>query len=284
MAKYKNALPKIPQRGFFQKGDKGEEVKKLQRALNWANNGRIVDNLVVDGVIGPLTISAVNFFQEINHITIDGHFGKVSRTKLAKLDLTGAIKACNWALSITKDNRFTYGAGSRAHRCGCYFCKTNTGPRKKNKERKGEAHVVKDSKGNGHTYTMTYCCNTFITAAYAHGAKDPTMLKLCQDCNCGGMYPSDGWLKKPTGFKVLGEAKNVPFKNLKAGDIIMNTGKVGSGHVWMYLGADRYCEATSIDGKDKSWSADSIRAKSGAKGYYTRYQKYSVCKVVRYTK
>ena len=282
MAKYKNALPKIPQRGFFKKGDKGEEVKKLQKALNWANAGRIVDNLVIDGEVGPLTISAVSFFQEINHITIDGEFGEVSRKKLANLDLTGAIKACNWAVSVAKDNRFTYGAGKRAHRSGCYFCQTNTGPRKKNKEKKGEPHVVKDSKGNGHTYTMTYCCNTFITAAYAHGAKDKKIYAICHAGTCCGMNPSD-WTRSPN-FKNMGEAKKLAFKDLKAGDVIMNTGKVGSGHVWMYLGGDRYVEATSLGGKDKAWSSDSIRAKSGAKSNYTRYQKFSVCKVVRYTK
>lgn len=281
MAKYKNALPKIPQRGFFEKGDKGPEVEKLQRALNWANNGRIVDNLKVDGEVGPLTISAVSFFQEIHRITIDGQFGAKSLKTLKNMNLTGAIKACNWAVSVAKDNRFTYGAGQRAHRSGCYFCKTNVGPRKKKKEKKGEPHVVKDSKGHGHTYTMTYCCNTFITAAYAHGAKDKKIYSICHAGSCCGMNPSD-WTRSPN-FKSLGEAKKLPFKDLKAGDVIMNTGKVGAGHVWMYLGGDRYVEATSLGGKDKSWSIDSIRAKSGAKAYYTKYQKYSVCKVVRYT-
>lgn len=284
MAKYKGALPKIPQRGFFKKGDKGPEVEKLQKALNWANNGRIKASLVVDGVIGDLTISAVSFFQEINHLTIDGEFGAVSRKKLANLNLTGAIKACNWAVSVGKDNRFTYGAGQRAHRCGCYFCGTNTGPNKKNKERKGEPHIVKDKKGNGHTYTMTYCCNTFVTAAYAHGAKDPTMLKLCKNCGCGGLKPSDGWLKKPTNFKSLGKAKSISFSKLKKGDLIMNDGKQGPGHVWMYLGGDKYIEATSLGGGDKSWSSDSIRSKSGAKSKYSTYSKYSGCYVVRYMK
>lgn len=279
MAKYKSALPTIPERGYFDKGDKGEDVKKVQRAVNWINNGTIVKPLEVDGIYGPLTISAVSFMEEIHHMSIDGHFGPKCRKKIASINLTGAIKACNFAVSVAKDNRFSYGAGQRAHRCGCYFCGTNTGPNKKNKERKGEPHTVKDSKGNGHNYTMTYCCNTFLTAAYAHGAKDPTMLKLCKNCNCGGLYPEDGWLKKPTKFKVLGLAKKVKFEDLKMGDVILRK----DHHAWMYLGADRYTEATSIDGKDKSWSSDSIRPKSGAKRNYTSYAKHDNVWVVRYT-
>ena len=279
MAKYKSALPTLPKRGYFIKGDKGEEVKKMQRALNWANGGSIVAPLKIDGIVGPLTINAVSFFEEIQHLSIDGEFGPKCRTKISQMDLTGATRACNWAVSVAKDNRFTYGAGQRAHRCGCYFCETNTGPRKKNKERKGEPHIVKDSKGNGHTYTMTYCCNTFLTAAYAHGAKDPTMYKLCHACNCGGLYPEDGWLKKPTKFKIVGLAKKVKFTDLKAGDVILRK----DHHAWMYLGADRYIEATSLGGGDKSWSADSIRSKNGAKSNYTSYAKHDKVWVLRYT-
>ena len=72
MAKYKGAMPKLPERGYFKKGDKGEEVKKLQKALNWANSGTIVAALKVDGEVGNLTIAQISFFEEIHHKTIDG--------------------------------------------------------------------------------------------------------------------------------------------------------------------------------------------------------------------
>lgn len=278
MAKYKNALPKIPQRGFFKKGDRGEDVKKLQKALNWANNGTIVDPLKVDGEIGALTIAAVSFFQEIQHISIDGEFGPKSLAKLKGMNLTGAIKACNWAVSIAKDNRFTYGTGPRAHRSGCYFCGTNTGPRKKKKEKKGEPHKVKDSKGNYHTYERTYCCNTFITAAYAHGAKDSKIYALCHAGTCCGMNPKD-WERSPY-FKRVGKAKDISFSKLKAGDIIMNDGSGGvPGHVWMYIGANELVEASG-----GTWSKNSIAVKNVAKTRYNQYKKSNKCYIVRYTK
>lgn len=270
MAKYKKALPKIPPRGYFAKGDKGEDVKKLQQALNWATSGAIVKPLKVDGEVGPLTIRAVSFMQEIQHLTIDGQFGRVCLARIKSMDLTGAVRACNFAVSVAKDNRFTYGSGQRAHRSGCYFCQTNTGPRKKKKEKKGEPHVVKDSHGNGHTYERTYCCNTLITAAYAHGAKDEAILKICRRGSCCGMEPKDWQASK---FFQPNKAKNLPYEKLKMGDVILTP-----DHVWMYLGKGRLVEASG-----NNWSADSIATKSGAKKKYTAAVKAGGY-VMRYTK
>lgn len=278
MAKYRGALPKLPARGYFKKGDKGPEVKKLQKALNWANSGTIVAALKVDGECGVLTERAVSFFEEIHHKTIDGEFGKVCLATLKALDVTGAWRACNWAVSVAKDNRFTYGVGQRAHRSGCYFCQTNTGPRKKLKEKKGEPHVIKDKNGNGHTYERTYCCNTFATAAYAHGAKDKKIYAICHSGHCCGMTPSS-WKQSPN-FKTVGKAKNVDFSKLKAGDVIINDKAVKgvTHHVWIYLGGDKLVEASN-----GTWNANSISSKYGAKKRYTAYQKSNTCYVMRYT-
>ena len=280
MAKYKSKLPVLPKRGYFKTGDKGDNVKLLQKALNWANQGRIVATLKADGIVGPKTISAVTFFQEIQRLTIDGEFGAKSLAKIKSMDLTGAGKAINFAVSVAKDNRFTYGAGERAHRSGCYFCQTNTGPRRKKKEKKGEPHVVKDKNGNGHTYERTYCCNTLITAAYAHGAKDSVIYKICNAGKCCGMAPKD-WLKS-SGFKKVGTCKTVKFDSLKPGDVILSDADKGAKyhHVWMYIGGGRYVEANG-----NNWSAESIAVKSGAKAYYNKfYTKYNGTNVMRYTK
>lgn len=260
MSKYKSALPKLPKRGYFVKGDKGEEVKKLQRGLNWACNGTIQAPLVVDGIVGDKTISRVCFFEEVHNKTIDGHFGQVCLTKLKTLDLLGRIKACNWALSVAKDNRFTYGAGKRAQRSGCYFCGTNTGPKKKNKEHTGEPHTVKDSHGNNHTYTMTYCCNTYITAAYAHGAKDEAILKVCKSGSCCGMEPKD-WQKSK--YFQPNKLKHFKYEDLRWGDVILT-----DTHVWMYIGGGRIIEASGND-----WSADSISIHGGAKKRFNANKK-----------
>lgn len=80
--KYPYELPKLPHRGWFTSGDKGEEVKKLQRFLSWANN----KYLTQDGECGSKTLEAVRNFQECEGLEVDGCFGKKSlaRAKTTK--------------------------------------------------------------------------------------------------------------------------------------------------------------------------------------------------------
>ena len=64
-------------RNYIKMGDSGSEVKKLQQFLNWAINS----NLVVDGLFGDKTDTAVRAFQTKCKITVDGLFGSTSLTK-----------------------------------------------------------------------------------------------------------------------------------------------------------------------------------------------------------
>ena len=77
----KISFPTLPKRGYFNKNDKGDEVKKLQTLLNKRgfNCGK------VDGIYGTVTINAVKNFQKKNKLTADGLFGKQSLTILKQL-------------------------------------------------------------------------------------------------------------------------------------------------------------------------------------------------------
>lgn len=72
-SKYKGAMPKIPERGYFKKGDKGAEVKKLQKLINWITG----DKIAVDGEIGNVTIASVKRAQKILKVSDKpaGNFG-----------------------------------------------------------------------------------------------------------------------------------------------------------------------------------------------------------------
>ena len=74
-------FPVLPKRGYFNKNDKGNEVKKLQNLLSKKgyNCGKI------DGIYGPITFNAVRNFQKKNKLTVDGLFGKQSLATLKKL-------------------------------------------------------------------------------------------------------------------------------------------------------------------------------------------------------
>lgn len=75
--KYSGTFPKLPARGYFTKYDNGEQVKYLQEFLNWA----IGTDLDIDGIIGNMTLAAIETFQDKYDLEVDGKFGKKSLTK-----------------------------------------------------------------------------------------------------------------------------------------------------------------------------------------------------------
>lgn len=79
---YSGTFPKLPARRYFKRGDKGIQVKYLQKFLNWYGKY----GLVVDGVIGSKTIVAVEKFQKSEKLDVDGLFGKkcLAKAKQAK--------------------------------------------------------------------------------------------------------------------------------------------------------------------------------------------------------
>ena len=72
---YSGAFPALPKRGYFKIGDKGDEVKKLQRFLIWY--GLSVGKSGADGDYGKNTYNAVLNFKKLSGLTQnDGNFGK----------------------------------------------------------------------------------------------------------------------------------------------------------------------------------------------------------------
>ena len=130
-----------------------------------------------------------------------------------------ADKACKWAVKIANDNDFHYGNGEHSKHNGCYFCGTQ--PKSKQK------YVVQWEK--------TYCCNPFVTAAFAHGGNEPFMLDLCKRCK-SYMAPE---FKKSALFANLGHPDQ---SALQRGDILC-----ASNHVALYLGNGKLVEAAVRD-------------------------------------
>ena len=150
------------------------------------------------------------------------------------MDNEGARQAaCDWGEMIAADDSFTYGVGSTAHRCGCYFCGTN-----------------RSRKGAG--YEKTYCCNPFVHACYAHGAGDPQMLRTCQNGGSVGMNKSD--YTRYGNWEIIGHP---PVSSLEKGDVL-----VMEGHVMLYVGNNRLVHAAS-----EGWGPNTIRDDDAREGY-----------------
>lgn len=74
---YSGTYPTLPERGWFQRGDEGVQVKYLQRLLNWACDLNLED----DGDLGPKTARAIITYQYEYGLVPDGDFGIKSLKK-----------------------------------------------------------------------------------------------------------------------------------------------------------------------------------------------------------
>lgn len=156
--------------------------------------------------------------------------------------------ACDWGVKIANDDSFTYGAGKRAHHFGCYFCGTNVGP---NKALKGK------SKVDGHSYAKTYCCNPFVSACFAHGAGDPTMLKACKSGHGIGMTE-----KSYTRYGCWKKHSKPAYSDLKRGDVL-----VKPNHVALYIGDGKYVQASG-----EGWGKNTISVSKLSKKRYGQFK------------
>lgn len=68
---FDEGFPLLPDRGYFEEGDKGEPVKKIQRFLTWMD---LFDSKI-DGVYGKKTIAAVKKLQKMAKTPQNGKFG-----------------------------------------------------------------------------------------------------------------------------------------------------------------------------------------------------------------
>lgn len=78
---YAGTFPALPKKGYLSKGDKGQQVKNLQKFLNWYGNYK----LAVDGSFGPKTESAVRKYQKAERLAVDGSFGPKSLVQAKKV-------------------------------------------------------------------------------------------------------------------------------------------------------------------------------------------------------
>ena len=118
-------------------------------------------------------------------------------------------KAAEWAMRKANDNSWNYGPKGD----GCYLCGTRGG--------------------------KYYCCNSFVIAAYTHGAK---VFKKCGGTKLNYSY----W---PTrGFKEL--RKNPKESQLIPGDLLLRSyikpdGERKTPHVMIYIGFGKIAQARS---------------------------------------
>lgn len=161
----------------------------------------------------------------------------------------GARAAVAWACKIAADDSFTYGQKPETSSMGCYFCGTN-----------------QRLKPSG--FEKTYVCLTFVTAAFAHGAEDPEMMRDCSSgrdavvCNDDNFYKYSCW-------KKVGYCSDMTIDDMLPGDVISwyNEDGYDNGHVAIYAGNNMIVDAEGIDA---CWSPESIALRSNEGNYALR--------------
>ncbi|MBQ0079211.1 MAG: Ig-like domain-containing protein [Eubacterium sp.] len=168
---------------------------------------------------------------------------KVSAYSIEERNEMAIDAAIKWAHEIADDNSFHYGKSKWAHHHGCYFCGTNQAKGSEKRKAGGSLREVE----------KTYCCNPFVTAAFAHGAGAPEI-----DCKVGAKRINlandrNRALKNTDAFVRVSKPSSTD--GLKKGDILLTP-----THAMLYAGDGYVLEAAHHDNgkKDAYWN-DSIR-------------------------
>lgn len=253
----------------------GDEIK-----VSWSGNDRYKKYKLYDAKDGAAVVddsmlvsetmdreTTINSDEGEHHLKLYGYGDDVTSPvstfdfEVAEESLTSsqaAEKAVAWAINIASDDSFNYGQkGSNgpgyANRCGCYFCKTNG--------RKVEL-------SGDERYYKTWPCMPFITAAYAHGAGDPEVLKTCQSCRT--LETNDNNWQKYDCFEFVGRMSELSVSDLQVGDVLVhydehNGSSKRGGHMSMYAG-----NGNIVDSSGGGWAASSIALRKGRAESYLR--------------
>ena len=160
--------------------------------------------------------------------------GELPTLRLKKTNAEVIADTIKWAKWIAGDNRFHYGYGKHAHHNGCYFCGTQ-------RMKKNRTPAILDPD-------FTYCCNSFVGAALAHGGCIPTALKKCQNTDSWDFSVGHGY-DSSSLFTKLGKPS---ISKLKPGDVLC-----GDSHVALYIGDGKVVQASGGDDNkrnSKSWN------------------------------
>lgn len=219
---YGGTAPTLPKRGYFRKGDKGDEVKRLQRAINWSSDASIK----TDGVFGNETLFGVIWYQHIYHLALDGEFGKKSLAVLKKLIANHKPKA-EKIVDEAKKLAWKYGTAKAT------YAYPNGKPKKAYTEALDEAFP--NRKNWSEQTKAGASCDVFVATALRASGVDPTFPR--------GLDEIEAYVKKnPKKWTDTGIKER---SKMKPGDVIFEDygGKGTGAHACIYLGGDRIAQA-----------------------------------------
>lgn len=225
---FRSTVPEL-KKGAITIGSKGADVKRLQRAVNWAADAKVE----VDGVFGNETLFGVIWFQHSTGLVPDGEFGPRSLAKLNEIVARYAVKPRTTKAEkiIEKAVDYAYPKGTAK---ATYAYK---GGRPKPEYAKALDKIFPRHDSWADKVTRTGAsCSVFVATSVRSSGVDKTFLCDNPPKIIDYMRKSTKWVKKNTGKKPL------PLSQLQPGDIIAyeKAGAAGDGHILLYKGGG-YC-------------------------------------------
>lgn len=218
--------------------DKGTQVKRLQKALSWANGY----NLEPDGEFGGKTLAEVVIFQVAHGLTPDGEFGSKSIAKLkalidkhkpkGTLEVIGKVEAPTTKATPkkkTKAQKIVERAKKDAWKYGTPKSKCGYPNGKRRKQYVKDLQTAYgDRKGWGKQTKAGASCDVFVG----------TVLRVTVDKKFPrGRDEQTPYLKKSKKWKRVSRKKKKP------GDIIEQKYNNGGSHIMIYLGNNKVANA-----------------------------------------
>lgn len=186
------------------------DIKKVQKELNHAALGP----LVVDGVLGPKTITAIKEFQQLHNIKADGKIGPETIAALFPLDKVPPVDKYQVKPWNTQKTALNLRALD--------ILRAQVGIREKSNNSGPAVDAFLASVGLGPGFSW---CMAFVYWGFAQAAKElGTINPLVRTGGC---------------LKQWNETQSIKTHKPQSGDIfIMKIGNDGSGHTGMVLSVE----------------------------------------------
>ena len=210
-------------------GSKGDDVKKLQKALK-----DLKYNVVVDGDYGALTQTAVSNFQRLNKLTADGVAGAVTQEKLYSGSAVAYDNSVDPSLII--DDNTGVATGPSVSSVKCLYWYTEVKPNIK----AGQHITVFDPATNLEWTLRLYSLGHHADSEPLTATDTAIMFKAFGNTNT--WTPKPVYVKLPSGVWTLASMHNVPHLNGSISDNNFN------GHLCVhFLRTLEECQANDPD-------------------------------------
>ena len=199
----------------IKKGIRGSNVKELQKFLNWYGNYK----LVVDGICGPKTVTAIKAFQKSESLTVDGIYGPKSYAKAKAYAKPKAMTKAEKIVAKANELAWPYGTASSkwSYSKGSPTAKCKSAMKKYGYDTKSK---MSD-------------CGRFATTVVRESGVDKDFVAMK---GVKSAFPTSN------KFSIVLKGKAIPSGFLKAGDIVRYK-KTSGQHTLIYMGNGRVAEA-----------------------------------------